>query len=163
MAVLTLTTPMKTMEQDRRDRCQKRGGFTLLEVMIVLFILVSMMTMAIVAIQGTRKQADQRTALAYIGMLRNALDRYAGEVGYPPTTEQGLGALVNCPPDLVNPGDWGGPYIQDTARSIDPWGNEYQYVSPPSRSGTTTRDFEIWSFGPDGRDGTEDDIGSWQN
>lgn len=153
---------MKTMESNNRSRCRQRGGFTLLEVMIVLFILVSLAAMAVVAVQGTQRTAKQRTAVAYIGLLRNAVDRYAVDVGEPPTADQGIAALISPPADLANPGNWGGPYIQDTATSRDPWGNEYQYASPPSRGGSTTRDFEIWSFGPDGRDGTDDDIGSWQ-
>jgi len=149
------------MEKNRRNRQPQRGGFTLLEVMIVLFILVSLMAMAVVAVQGTQKKANARIALAYIGTLKTAVDRYVVDVGYPPTSEQGLAALVSCPAD-ISEGDWGGPYIQDTAKKNDPWGNEYQYVSPASRSGSTTREFDIWSFGPDRQNGTDDDIGSWQ-
>ena len=147
------------MRKNRRHL--QRGGFTLLEVMIVLFILMTLGSMAIFAVQGVRARANERTALAYIAMLRNAVDRYEADVGHPPTTEQGLAALIFQPSDLQNPALWGGPYIHDTATSRDPWGNDYRYASPPTRSSTTTRSFEIWSFGPDGMDGTDDDIGTW--
>jgi len=128
--------------------------------MLVLFILLTLASMAIFAVQGARARANQDTALAFITMLRNAVDRFEGDVGRPPTTEEGLAALISPPPNVPE-GRWGGPYIHDTTTFRDPWGNEYQYASPPSRSGTTTRNFEIWSFGPDGRDGTDDDIGTW--
>ena len=148
------------MKKNKRNRYQKRGGFTLIEVMIVLFILMTLATMGIFTVQGARKQANYRTALAYVRMLQGAVDRYDADVGRPPTTEQGFLALIQCPADVPE-GTWGGPYIQDTATSKDPWGNEYQYASPASRSGSTTRQFEIWSFGPDLVDGTDDDIGTW--
>ena len=159
MVRLTLTTQMKTMEKYRRNRCSQRGGFTLLEVMIVLFILVTLMAMAVVTVRGTQAKSQKRSAFTYVKMLANEMERYATDVGRVPSTEQGLAALVACPSD-VSPGTWGGPYIRDTATSKDPWGNQYQYTSPGTRSG---KEFDIWSFGPDLVDGTPDDIGSWMS
>jgi len=65
--------------------------------------------------------------------------------------------LIYRPSDLTNPAAWEGPYLQERAGIIDPWGNEYQYMSP----GRDGRRFDIWSFGPDGIPDTDDDIGSW--
>ncbi|MCL2710177.1 MAG: type II secretion system major pseudopilin GspG [Planctomycetaceae bacterium] len=140
------------MEKNRQDQCRKRVGFTLLEVMIVLFILVTLAAMAIVAVTGTQKKAQQRAAFTYVKLLDSAVKRYMIDVGRPP---ESLDQLVN-PPDPK--GGWGGPYIEDTATNRDPWGNEYQYATPGTR---TSREYEIWSFGPDGINGTDDDIGSW--
>ena len=148
------------MERNKRNRHPQRSGFTLVEVMIVLFILVTLMAMTIVAVQGTRARANRDATLTYIGLLRSAVDRFDVDVGRPPTSEEGLAALIQCPPNVPE-GRWGGPYIHDTATFRDTWGNEYQYASPASRSGSTTRNFEIWSFGPDMINGTEDDIGTW--
>jgi len=148
------------MESNKRNRYPQRSGFTLVEVLIVLFILMTLGTMGIFAVQGARKTANERTALAYIGMLRSAIDRFDADVGRPPTSEEGLAALIASPPNVPE-GRWGGPYIHDTSTSRDPWGNEYQYASPANRSGSTTRNFEIWSFGPDMIDGTDDDLGTW--
>ena len=148
------------MERNRRNRQPQRGGFTLLELLVVMFILVTLMTLAIVSYQGVRKQANIDAAKSYIGLLRGAVDVYSMHVGYPPTEQEGLAALVSAPAGTE--GKWGGPYIQDRATNRDPWGNEYQYVCPASKSCSSTSEFDIWSFGPDGRDGTEDDIGSWQ-
>jgi len=60
---------------------------------------------------------------------------------------------------LILTSAWSGPYVAETVSFIDPWGAPYQYVSP----GKNGRAFEIWSFGPDGIAGTEDDIVHWIN
>ena len=139
------------MEKQSRNRY--RDGFTLIEVMIVLFILVMIMGIGVVAVQGQRELARKRTALAYVKLLASAVDRYDGDVGQlPPTLE----ALLSPPEGLE--GRWGGPYLTDNATSIDPWGNEYQYAVEAGK-------FRIWSFGPNMMDegGSGDDIGNWMN
>ena len=142
------------MEKNRRNQCRKRGGFTLLEVMIVLFILVTLMAMAVVAVRGTQAKAQRQSAFSYVKILDGAVKRYIIDVGRPP---ESLDAL-QTPPDPR--GSWAGPYIDDTAMNRDPWGNPYQYAVPGSR---TNREYEIWSFGPDGISGNDDDIGSWMS
>ena len=149
----------KSMKKPGRNQSPQRGGFTLIEVMMVLFIIVMIASVGVVAVTGQRDKARQRTAFAYVKTLETAINRYDGDMGRPPTTEQGLLALTQCPADVHNPDDWAGPYIQNNATSRDPWGNEYQYASPGRGDG---RSFDTWSFGPDGIDGTDDDIGSWK-
>jgi len=140
------------MKRNSRNWQPYRGGFTLIEVMIVLFILVMIMGIAVVAVQGQRNLAQKRTALAYVKMLAIQVKNFDVNVGRPPTTAEGLSALVTCPSDVPE-GRWGGPYIEANATSVDPWGNEYQYVSP----GNDGRTFDIWTDGPDGV------IGHWMN
>jgi general secretion pathway protein G len=148
------------MRKNRQNREPQRSGFTLLEVMVVLIILVTLASLSVVAVQGQLAKARTRAARTYVKMLENAVDQYVLDMGRPPTNEQGLGALVHAPSGLPNSDDWGGPYLKDTATSRDPWGNEYQYASPGPRS---SREFEIWSYGPDMTDGTDDDIASWKS
>ena len=145
------------MIKNNKNQKPHRSGFTLVEVMIVLFILVMMMGISVVVFQGQRVLAQKRTALASVKMLDSAVERYNGDIGRSPSTEQGLAALVQCPSD-VSEGKWGGPYIKDNATSLDPWGNPYQYICPGKHGS-----FDIWSFGPDMMDGTDDDIGNWMN
>ena len=142
-----------------RSRHQEiRRGFTLTEVLVVLFILLAIASVMVVTVRGTREQARINQATLYVRALANGVELFEAHIGRPPTTEQGLDALLNPPSDLANPSKWGGPYLKDNAQTLDPWQNPYQYVSP----GTKTRDgFDVWSFGPDGIDGTEDDIGNW--
>ena len=142
------------MRKKRQKPC--RSGLTLVEVMIVLFILVMIAGISVVAIQGQRNMAQQRTALAYVNMLRTAVDRFDADVGRVPAPDEGLRALIERPAS-VQEGRWGGPYIRVDASFFDPWGNEYQYRTP-GRDGAP---FDIWSYGPDMMDGTADDIGTW--
>ena len=88
------------------------------------------------------------------------LDNYHRHVGQYPTTEQGLDALFVRPANLPASANWRGPYIAppfQKQRTTDIWGNTYRYASP----GKNGRKFDIWSLGPDGKDGTEDDVGLW--
>jgi len=135
---------------------KRQRGFTLLEIMIVLIIIVMIAGLGITAVFQRLEVANRKTARAYITQLANAVDMFELDVKRPPTTEEGLAALVNQPAGLES---WQGPYITDAATSRDPWGGEYQYTSP-GRNGTR---YEIWSFGRDGMDGTDDDIGSWMS
>ncbi len=54
---------------------------------------------------------------------------------------------------------WDGPYLKKNEIPLDPWGNPYQYEYPSTHGNGDNPD--IWSFGPDGQDGTEDDITNW--
>ena len=54
---------------------------------------------------------------------------------------------------------WDGPYLNADSVPVDPWGMPYGYAYPPTRGAGPKPD--IWSFGPDSQDGTEDDIVNW--
>lgn len=143
----------------RKKNLQRHKGFTLIEVMVVLFILLALASVGVVSYRGTQERANRDNTKLYINTLSNALNMYQLHVGQYPTTEQGLDALLNAPSDLLDQNKWGGPYLKDNAQTHDPWGNPYQYESP---GGSRSRDgFEVWSVGPDGQSGTEDDIGNW--
>jgi general secretion pathway protein G len=55
--------------------------------------------------------------------------------------------------------NWDGPYLKTETLPKDPWGNSYSYEFPPTHNKINVPD--IWSFGPDGQEGTDDDIVSW--
>lgn len=140
-----------------------------MEMLIVLGILVMLIALAAPRFLGAQKKADIQTAKTQIGLFRGALERYALDMKTFPTTEEGLEALISPPAGsdtgagegaaTAASGKWDGPYLNVSQIPLDPWGNPYQYRYPPER-GTT--DFpDIWSFGPDGQDNTEDDICSW--
>ncbi|MDR0870820.1 MAG: type II secretion system major pseudopilin GspG [Planctomycetaceae bacterium] len=139
-------------------RYARRRGFTLIEVMIVLLIMLALAGLAVFSYTGTLESANRKNTLTYVKGLASALELYKVGVGQYPSTEQGLGALQEAPQDLVNPNSWAGPYLKDSAATEDPWGNPYQYVCPGNRS----RDgFDVWSIGPDRVDGSDDDLGNW--
>ena len=74
-----------------------------------------------------------------------------------------MGLYPNAIEDLSTmPGDvdqnkWAGPYLEEVP--LDPWNNPYQYVNPGQRNNVGKPD--VWSYGPDGQNGTDDDIGNW--
>lgn len=138
---------------NRRKRRARRPGFTLMEVLLVLAILVILGSMVGFFIAGMQKGAYEDLARSQIGMFESQLDAFRLHVGSYPTSVQGLQALREPPADLRNPARWRGPYATKEI-PMDPWGNPYQYelVGPEQ--------FRIWSVGADGVDGTEDDISS---
>ena len=146
------------MYRNRGENRRKRSGFTLMEILIVIFILLLLAGIAVGVFNGTRERAKIDTTKINIRVLKSQVDRYNLEVGNYPTTAQGLDALLQPPADLPDPSKWGGPYLEDNTSPLDPWGNPYQYVSPSQH---TRGGFDIWSLGPDGQDGTDDDIGTW--
>lgn len=156
----------------KRTINRKRDGFTLIEMLVVLAILVLLMSMVGPRILGSRQKADISTAKSQIGMLQASLETYNIDMRTYPETEQGLVALVESPSESKetkgaksgassNSGaKWDGPYVAKSSIPKDPWGNEYQYEFPPTH-GKDKSAPNIWSLGPDGEDGSEDDIVSW--
>jgi type II secretion system protein G len=96
------------------------------------------------------RRLNERQAKAQINAFVTMLMAYHLDVGSYPGTSQGLAAL-RVPPPEIDANKWAGPYSSQDI-PLDPWGNPYQYqlVSPEQ--------FRLWSWGPDGQDGTEDDI-----
>lgn len=88
--------------------------------------------------------------------LQAPLANFKLHVGRFPTTEEGLQALLTCPPGTE--GTWKGPYLNSIRVPVDPWGNPYEYRCPATRS---SRPYDVWSMGPD-RVPSADDIGNWQ-
>ena len=140
-----------------KNKMKKQSGFTLLEVMVVVVIIGVLASFVVPNLLGNKEKADQQKAITDIVALENALDMYKLDNSVYPTTDQGLDALVSKPssPEPRNYRDGG--YIKRLPN--DPWGNEYQYLSPGD-NGT----IDIFTLGADGQEGGEGvaaDIGNW--
>lgn len=139
----------------------RRRGFTLIEVLMVVAILVLLAGVAIVAVSGSGEKAKIKLVRPLLSQISGALDRYKMDVGEYPTEEQGLDALRRPPEfeDEASEQKWGGPYLKSDP--VDPWGNEisYQPAEPGSEEAMTVP-YRLWSFGPNKQDdnGAEDDI-----
>jgi general secretion pathway protein G len=135
---------------------QREAGFTLIELMIVLFILGLLAALVAPRLMGRVGKAKQKTAQAQLQLLGTALDLFHLDVGRYPTTEEGLRVLKEKPNNL--PG-WGGPYM-DKAIPNDPWSRPYAYKSPGEHG-----PYDLSSLGADGApggDGENQDITNWQ-
>ena len=135
----------------------REAGFTLIELMIVLFILGLLAALVAPRLMGRVGKAKQKTAQAQLQLLGTALDLFHLDVGRYPTTEEGLRVLKEKPNNL--PG-WGGPYL-DKAIPNDPWGRLYVYKSPGEHG-----PYDLSALGADGApggDGENQDITNWQS
>ncbi len=139
------------------SRRYRRRGLTLIEILLVLMILVILASLAVIAIGPIQRGAYIRAAKAQIDIFKTPLQAYRLDLSTFPTTAQGLEALRNLPSDLAAPTKWNGPYL-DRDVPLDPWSNPYRYEYPGKY---LVDEPDIWSYGPDGVDGTEDDIGNW--
>lgn len=128
----------------RKD--QREAGFTLIELMIVLFILGLLAALVAPRLMGRVGKAKQKAAQAQIQMLSTALDLFHLDVGRYPTDDEGLKVLVQKPDNLPQ---WSGPYL-DKGVPKDPWGREYIYKFP-GEHGT----YDLSTLGADGAPGGE--------
>jgi general secretion pathway protein G len=94
-------------------------------------------------------KSERNVTKAQLDGLSKALDAYRLDVGQYPSTEQGLAVLTTKPQQGAK---WNGPYLQ-RAVPTDPWGNAYVYRSP----GQNNTDFDLLSYGKDGRAGGDGD------
>jgi general secretion pathway protein G len=137
------------------------GGFTLIEIMVVIVILGILAGLIVPRIMGRPEEAKRVKAAIQIESIETALKLYKLDNGMYPTTEQGLNALVNAPDtDPVPKNFRNGGYLEKGKVPKDPWGNEFVYLSPGVHN-----DYDIISFGADGVQGGEDknsDINSWE-
>jgi general secretion pathway protein G len=133
----------------------KQRGFTLIEVMVVLLIIGIMASMIAPQILGSQEEAQLKKAAVDIQSLESALEMYKLKNNTFPTSEQGLDALVTAPTiDPIPRNYQEGGFIKRLPN--DPWGNPYQLISPGELSV-----IDIFTNGPDGEAGTDDDIGNW--
>jgi general secretion pathway protein G len=131
-------------------------GFTLIELLVGLVILGLLAGLVGPQILRYLGSAKSDTAQLQIEELGAGLDLYHLEVGRYPSTDEGLAALVEEPAGVSN---WNGPYLKKKSVPNDPWGNDYNYVSP-GENGV----YDLFSLGQDNMEGGEDeneDIVSW--
>jgi len=132
-----------------------KGGFTLVELMLVVIIIGVLVAMVMPRLSGRSEEARVGVAKADIDLnIATALKLYELDNGVFPTTEEGLNALKTAPSSAKN---WKGPYLEK--KPIDPWGKEYQYKSPGTHR---TQDYDLYSLGRDGVE-SADDVINWEN
>jgi general secretion pathway protein G len=139
---------MSTSPVIRRRSRGKRRGFTLIEILLVLGILVVLGSIVGVSVLQMQATAYQRAAKTQLHAFDQAITQYQLDVGQPPSS---LDALVNAPDDLPNTDKWKGPYLPK-AVPLDPWDQPYNYEVVGDSQ------FQIFSSGKDRVAQTNDDI-----
>lgn len=133
----------------------RRGGFTLVEMLLVLVILATLAAIVIPKMAGRSQQAKVTAAASQISNVEMALDAFEVDNGYYPKSGA-LNDLVDAP---ANATGWKGPYLKKGVPP-DPWGNAYIYEYPGKHN---ANGYDLMSPGPDGRAGTDDDLNNWEN
>jgi len=137
---------------------RKQGGFTLIEIMVVVVILGILAALVVPQVMNRPDQAKVTVAKGDIKAIGAALDMYKLDNYAYPSTQQGLDALVEKPGGNPQPKNWNRDgYLKRVPK--DPWGNEYQYLSPGTQG-----QYDMYSYGADGKQGGSElnaDIGNW--
>lgn len=137
---------------------RRQRGFTLMEIMVVIFIIGLLIAVVAPSVLGSQDKAMRQKVLADLSSLEQALDMYRLDNLRFPSSEQGLPALTSKPQVDPLPRSWRADgYIRRLPQ--DPWGNDYRYRTP-GQNGRV----DIYSLGADGQEGgegTDADIGNW--
>lgn len=146
---------MKAMIHSAQRRAGRtaQGGFTLVELLLVLVILALIAGLVLPRIIGQAEGAKAKAASSQINRLSMAVETFYLDTGRIP---ERLEDLVQDPGDA---GGWNGPYVKSSLLK-DPWGRDYEYEAPGEHG-----DFDIISLGADGRqggEGTAADVVSWE-
>ena len=121
-----------------------RGGFTLIEILLVVVIIGILAAVAVPRLGGRVGQSQIAAARAGVGAISTAIDLYETDNGKLPESLQSLITKGSEP-------NWNGPYIRKAEGLKDPWGLEYQFT----KQGNV---YTVASAGPDGSFGSADDV-----
>jgi general secretion pathway protein G len=146
---------LQVMEQ-LKSRAGLASGFTLLEMLVVMVLIGLLAGFVAPRYFAQVGKSQVKVARAQIDALDKALDQFRIDVGHYPTSEEGLRALVVQPSGEPN---WAGPYLKKGVPP-DPWGRPYVYQQPGTHGG----DFDLLSYGKDGRPGgtgEDADVTNW--
>jgi general secretion pathway protein G len=80
----------------RRAQGRREGGFTLVELLVVIGILALLAGLLFPAVTAAQRRSREKAAKAMIERLTLALEQYASDFGdYPPTSLAALGVATN--------------------------------------------------------------------
>jgi len=141
------------MFENHKERRSEKG-FTLIELIVVLVILGLLAAVVAPRVYDKLARGKETITKVQIKELEGALQMFSFDMGRYPTTAEGLDALVRNP---GNSDAWRGPYLSKDLPK-DNWGKPFIYRYP----GTHNNEFDLFSCGPDGSEGTDDDVCNWK-
>jgi general secretion pathway protein G len=128
-------------------------GFTMVELMAMLIIIGLLMALVATKVIPKIEQARTTTTKANLKMLHSAVNQFRMDTGRFPSEDMGLLELIEQPPDIEDKWPEGG-YLETTELPRDGWDHDFIYELYPESG----KQFAIRSAGPDGEEGTEDDL-----
>jgi len=146
--------PSSTLRRRRPHTAAGEGGYSLVELLVVLGIVALIATIATPRVLGYLGSAKVEAAKTQIRNASSALELFYLDTGRYPSSEEHLAALAIAPAGLDG---WNGPYLKGADKLLDPWGNAYVYEASETADG-----FRLTSLGRDGRpggDGQDADLG----
>ena len=120
------------------------AGFTLIELILVTVIIAVLAGMVTLALRGVAQDSKIRAALGDIKSYQTAIDLFALDHNdqFPKTLQELVSGKKK--------------YLRDMNK--DPWGRPYVYIVPGQHYPDS---FDLLSLGPDGQQGTADDVAPW--
>ena len=145
MVAAAWNRPVALQQHQHRSAQGRAGGFTLLELLVVIVIIGLLAAYVGPKYFSQLGKSEVVVAKAQIEAFEKSLDTFRLDVGRYPTTEEGMAALMAAPASAA--AKWNGPYLKKGVPA-DPWGHPYQYKAPGSKG-----EYEIISTGKDGQPG----------
>ena len=143
------STETKLKKHSRQRLRNRRQGFTLLELLLVMAILVILASLSTVAVLSMQSSSQNKAAFAEINTLKTQCINFKlSTLAFP----KKLDDLIVLPAGMTQ-ANWGGPYLTGKSIPKDPWQNPYKYAAKDA-----TDEVIITSAGKDGQHGTLDDI-----
>ncbi len=122
-----------------------------MEIIVVVTIIALLATLIGPRLIGQVARAKESKAKSEVRAIGTAVTMYVTDTGTTLNDSFDLEVLLLPPDDGGGPQ---GPYLNKADDLIDPWENLYAVRIP----GEVNYDFDVYSIGPDGQSGTEDDI-----
>ena len=140
---------MRKLHLMRAAKNRDEAGFTLVELLVVLVILVLLAGVIGPRVIGYLGASRTKTAKVQVEGIVTSLELFHIDVGRYPTSTEGLAALVGSPQGIAG---WHGPYFSKNAVPLDPWGRPYRYEAPGKKG-----EFDLFTFGRDDKEGGVDE------
>ena len=136
------------MRSGREKLRRVKGGYSLLEILIVLAIIALIATLVGPRLFAQLDRSKTTAARVQVKALETALETMRLDIGRYPTAAEGLPLLNSADPKAVT--GWYGPYLSG-GLPADPWGRPYVY-QPADGANPEPK---VMSYGADGKPGGE--------
>lgn len=131
-------------------------GYSLIELLVVLAILVLLATLTVPQVIKYLDRAKTDAARIEIDNLGATLDIFRLDIGRYPTQEEGLDVLAKKTDSISG---WSGPYVKRKDMLLDPWDRPYRYKIPGEHG-----EYDLSTYGADnaeGGEGVNRDVANW--